>query len=318
MQDNSRFSFYANVIGLIVIVFFAIVFITLAICFFKAKNKLIENKLEDDDIQINAIKEFDSLNKNKDNDKNIRELYKKKQKQNKIASNVSNVITAIFAVVLLGFLAFASCVKINNQEFWLGNSAFLVVQTSSMQEANKSNKYLFDENGKANEKDRVYQYSFVQISKDSKYIDNIKPYDIVAFKMLSQETNSYITIIHRLISVSYNDKNEPLYTFRGDANSISMPGETKITKDKIVGVLQTEGFSGIKNVTFGYFVSFLQSTIGVIALSVSFLVLVLYGIFCDKLTKTYNERYNKILNDKIDNLLYLENIENQISKKEKV
>ena len=153
---------------------------------------------------------------------------------------------------------------------------------------------LLDENGNLNEDDRIKQYTLITISKDQNYVNNIKPFDVVAFKMKSTNDN-YLTVIHRLINVDYDEHNEPLYTFRGDANPSSMAGEIKVKKNMIVGVFQTNGYQGKKNVPLGYIVGYLRSSIGMIVVITAFFLLIIYTALFDRILEVYNARYNLVL-----------------------
>mgnify|MGYP006874323095 CR=1 FL=1 len=180
----------------------------------------------------------------------------------------------------------------------------MIIQTDSMETAYKGNTYLADD-FYGNE--RIEKRSFITITREQKYIDAIKPFDIVAFKMLLSDNKTYLTIVHRLIEVTRDSNNEPLYTFRGDGNRSSMPGEFQIKKEMICGVYITDGFHGAYNVSFGYLMSYLQSSVGLIFVFIGFLLVFLYVVMEDRLSLPYKKRFEMILPNEISSLIQKKN-----------
>ena len=131
--------------------------------------------------------------------------------------------------------------------------------------------------------------------------------------MLSSDNKTYITIVHRLIEVTYDGEGNPLYTFRGDANPKSMSGEFQISKDKIIGVYETDGYKGTKNLALGYAICYLQSNIGIIILVITFMLLLIYSILVEKLFVIYDQRYNELLVIKLGQIMDEINIEEKTS-----
>ncbi len=306
LNNASTVSAYVYAIGIIVIAFFAIAFLFLAFLFFKAKKKNIEHGLEDTDIAKDANALVKKLIRKKPNssEKEIQELYQKKKKSEKILSWVS---TGVFSVLFAFCIALASislATKANGDQLFFGDTAMMIIQTDSMETAYKGNTYLADD-FYGNE--RIEKRSFITITREKKYIDAIQPLDIVAFKMLSNDNETYITIVHRLIEVTQDSNNEPLYTFRGDANRSSMPGEFQIKKEMICGVYITDGFHGAYSVAFGYFMSYLQSNVGLIFVFIGFLLVFLYGALEDRLSLPYEKRFETILPGEISALVHRNN-----------
>lgn len=285
---------YVYIVGIVVILLFAIAFITLAIFFFNAKKKTITHSLEDEEIQLEIEQDLKKFAKKNKSNENIIDYYNKKQKKNKVFGKISASIVTVLYIAVVALIGFSVSVKKNNQQMWFGNTAMLVIQTDSMATAYKGNTYLYDE-GKTGDADRIAQYSFITITKERKYIDSIKPFDVVAFKMLSSDNKTYITIVHRLIEITYDGEGNPFYTFRGDANPKSMSGEFQISKDKIIGVYETDGYKGTKNLPLGYAISYFQSNIGMIILVIAFMLMLIYSILFEKLFFVYNQRYNELL-----------------------
>jgi len=285
---------YVYIVGIVVILLFAIAFITLAIFFFNAKKKTIIHSLEDEEIQLEIEQDLKKFAKKNKSNENIIAYYNKKQKKNKVFGKIGASIVTVLYIAVVALIGFSVSVKKNNQQMWFGNTAMLVIETDSMSQVYKGNTYLKDYE-MMGEENRIAQYSFITITKERKYIDNIKPFDVVAFKMLSSDNKTYITIVHRLIEVTYDSEENPLYTFRGDANPKSMFGEFQISKDMIIGVYQTDGYKGTKNLALGYTICYLQSNIGIIILVITFMLLLIYSILVEKLFVIYDQRYNELL-----------------------
>lgn len=282
------------IIAGIVIAFFAAAFIGIAVLYFNSKKRNIDNHLEDVEIEEEAKQDYKSFAKRKKTTESIVDYYEKKKRFTKRISDINTVIAVNIYLIVLTCVGFAFLVSSQNQLFWFLNETSLIVETNSMATAYSGNTYLLDENGNLNEDDRIKQYTLITISKDQNYVNNIKPFDVVAFKMKSTNDN-YLTVIHRLINVDYDEHNEPLYTFRGDANPSSMAGEIKVKKNMIVGVFQTNGYQGKKNVPLGYIVGYLRSSIGMIVVITAFFLLIIYTALFDRILEVYNARYNLVL-----------------------
>lgn len=285
------------IISVCVIAFFAIAFIILAVFYFNTKKKSIIHKIDDDEIEKEINEDITKLNKKNKNNESLKSVFERKKEKDKIVSRRTNTLLAIFYVTILFLLGTFAFVKNQNQQMWFGDSSFLVIETGSMATANSKNDYLKDENGEFNDDDRIAQFSFITINKNEKFINELKPLDIVAFNMYSNEENKNIIVVHRLINVSY-DNGKPLYTFRGDANQSSMVGEINVTKDRIVGVFKSTNYQGAKSFGFGYFVYYLQSSFGMIVILIDFVLLFVYTMLCDNIFEIYDNRYMEIVNEK--------------------
>lgn len=297
---------FVLLIALVVIILFSAAFILLAAFYYKAKKKNIEHGLDDEEIRGDAGRFiFKRLKKNKSCKKEdiLHDVHQSK-KMNKNLNIVSNLVTAcsmIFFIVMIGVaLSFRS----SGQQIFINDEAMLIIQTDSMATAYKENEYLKDENGNFNSKDRIKQYSYITISRKKEHIDNIKPFDVVAFNI--PKTNNgggYLTIVHRLINVEYDEDNNPLYTFRGDANRSSLTGEIRVDKSTIVGVHYSEQYHGSKNLAYGVLISYLQSNIGVILVVVAFVLVGIYSFYIEKLHPLYTDRFEYILITDIHSLV---------------
>lgn len=278
------------ILAAIILVTFSFAFISTYYFFYVEKRKVITKGLDDKEIEDDIESKRKKFFKKKENKfKSFKEDYfAKKHSTNK----VSRVLNIVFSVILVAFTIFLSIsyvnVKNNNLTF-INNGTVLVIQTTSMEKGNDFNTYL--ERNKSNEDKYKYintrfeRYSLIGITKYEEGKTNLNLYDIVAYKV--DDT----IIVHRLISIRYDQStNQKLYTFRGDANSASLVGETNITSENFIGV-----YNGYKNVGLGYFVAFLQSEVGLITLIVLVISIVCYQLFDDKINSTYKNRFEELL-----------------------
>lgn len=297
---------FVLLIALVVIVLFSAAFILLASFYYKAKKKNIEHGLDDEEIRGEAGQFIlKRLKKKKSCQKEdiLHDVHQSK-KINKNLNIASNIVTASLMVFFIVMIGIALSFRSSGQQIFINDEAMLIIQTDSMATAYKENEYLKDENGNFNPKDRIKQYSYITISRKKEYIDNIKPFDVVAFKL--PKTNNgggYLTIVHRLIEVSYDTEGNPLYTFRGDANRTSLVGEIDIDKSLIIGVHKSELYKGSKNLEYGVLISYLQSNIGVILVVVAFVLVGIYSFFIEKLQPLERDRYEFILITEIHSLV---------------
>lgn len=274
----------ANVVGIIVVIFVATAFITLAMFYFKAQKKLMDNGLEDEAIRSDVRA---ALEKSEDQYRTFsqaQDYFARKKKEEKILQRALCGLCIGFCVVVGVFLIFSGAVG-GNRHIWLGDKALLTIQSESMASVHQNNSYLGDSD------QRIEKYSLIAISRKQEYIDNIQVGDIVAFSMESE--GKQITVIHRLIEIGENQSGEPVYTFRGDANPSSMAGEFQIGKERIIGVFATADFRGVKNVPLGYFISYLHSVVGIITSLIAIILLAVYTLLYNGVDKLYLERFDR-------------------------
>lgn len=302
---NNDVMVFATTIAVIVILLVAISFIMLSTFYFDAQKKLIENKLEDKEILEEIEISINKVKKRCKTNLEIRNYFYKKQRNKKEKGNIfsySFSVLFFLIVVLFGFVTATSMntkTMIDNNQFWIGDTALLVIQTDSMASAYRGNTYLKDENGSIDDEDRIPQYCLISISKNEDYINSIQLNDIVAFQMISDDNETYITVVHRLIKITYDDNNEPLYTFRGDSNNSSMVNETDVKKDMIIGVFETDNYKGFKNLFLGYFISYIESNLGITMSIIAILLFIIYGVLYDKLKIVYDNRYRELFELKL-------------------
>ncbi len=291
------------ILALIIIIFFAIAFIGLAILYFNSRKKIITHSIEDETLLNDANEELASLRKKNKKNINLKDFYLKKKRNSKIGRIIYDTFISVFFLGLL-FGVGASFIYTSSNIVWIGDKSSMIIETTSMASCYKSNKYLFDDNNNELETyERIQKYALITISNNKSYIDELKEYDVAAFKMV--QDNEEITVVHRLIKIEIDEEtNTTLYTFRGDANPSSLVNETKITKDKIIGVLNTTHYHGFNNSFVGYLIKYLKSNIGIILVCVGVMLLFIYTILFDKVVKISDERYKNILFIRMDNLKY--------------
>lgn len=295
VELNNNLKTFASIIGILEVIFFAIVIITLATFFYEAKKVNIINALEDDNIKSKIKIDIDKYNKINNKNFTFEEYIATQSKKNKISNKISLLITFFLSIIVVIIIVFSNIVKYRGQQFWIGEKAMLVIQSESMATVHKNNTYLLDEKGKSNFEDRIPKYSLITITNNADSIENIQQYDVVAFKMFLDSEESYITVVHRVIEIDYDEEGNKLYTFRGDANPNSMVGEFKVKREMIVGVYKSKTFTGYKSVPLGCFICYLQSSLGYVILIIATILVLIYFTLMDKLMKTYNERYYILL-----------------------
>lgn len=274
----------ANVVGIIVVIFVATAFITLAMFYFKAQKKLMAHGLEDDSIRSDVRAALEKSGDKYSTFSQAQAYFNRQKKQDALIQRITGIACVALCVIVVGFLVFSGAVG-GNRHIWLGDKAVLTIQTESMASVHQNNTYLSDSD------QRIEQYALITISKKQEYIDNIQVGDIVAFSMESE--GEQITVIHRLVEIGENQSGEPVYTFRGDANPSSMAGEFRIGKERIIGVFATADFRGVKNVPVGYFVSYLRSAVGIATTAIALGFLILYMFLYNGVDKLYLERFER-------------------------
>ena len=259
------------VVCLIVIFCFGFAFIFLSFCYFKSKKKLYSNGLEDESIKKEIEKDYPKLIKKKKN-KSISEYIKSKEKVTKSS-----------------FLIYDTALSL----IYVFDNAMMIIETSSMETISPNNTYI-KENNLQDDKYRINHYSFITISKVDP--SQMKLYDVYAFKMYDFESKKDITIVHRLVEIK--EKNgETVYTFRGDSNSSSLLLEKEIPFSKIIGK-----YNGYQNEFLGYLIVYLRSSIGIITVTTSFLLLLIYSSLNTKLEVEHDKRYLLLFNDYIKSI----------------
>lgn len=179
---------------------------------------------------------------------------KKKAKKHSKAIRFTKKVASygIFAIVLVIF-GFSLYGRFFNNNLSFGNNGLIVISSGSMSERNDSNDYLF-ENNLTNQFDT---YDIIGVTRYQS-IDDVKQYDVVAFK----NTEGTI-IVHRIIEVREVD-GENVFITRGDSNNTSDTNfqyKDYLTFDNIIGY-----YNGTRVPLLGVFIIFLQSNAGIITI----------------------------------------------------
>lgn len=280
------------VVCLIVIFCFGFAFLFLSFCYFKSKKKLYSNGLEDESIKKEIEKDYPKLIKKKKN-KSISEYIKSKEKVTKSSFLIYDTALSLIYVLAIALICFGLRSSFSNEQFFVFDNAMMIIETSSMETISPNNTYI-KENNLQDDKYRINHYSFITISKVDP--SQMKLYDVYAFKMHDFESKKDITIVHRLVEIK--EKNgETVYTFRGDSNSSSLLLEKEVPFSKIIGK-----YNGYQNEFLGYLIVYLRSSIGIITVTTSFLLLLIYSSLNTKLEVEHDKRYLLLFNDYIKSI----------------
>ena len=283
VNDNVTRGIY--IVCLVVIVCFAIAFLSLSYLYFKSKKLLYVNGLEDVSINKEISKDMPTLKKKAKNE-DVVTYFEKRGKSAKTTFSIWNIFLFVICGLSVGIVGVSLYSHFTDNQVFIGNTAMLVIQTGSMESVHPKNTYI-KENNLSDNSNRIEHYAFITIEKVSPEDMNI--YDIYAFKMFDVEQNKEITVVHRLIGVETKE-GKKLYTFKGDANGESAIFEKEVGFEKLVGK-----FTGYQNVFLGYFFIYLRSSIGMITLVVAVLLLLIYSMLYSKLVNVHDKRYLYLL-----------------------
>lgn len=213
------------------------------------------------------------VNEEKINKIKLVDLIKKQEKKNKIFKTIGNVLSKVLFVVLASIIVVALAYKGNGNQFFIGNTSYLVIQTSSMESVNEVNTYIKD-----NKLDnQIIQFSMIGVDKVDE--NDIKLYDILAF------TNSDgDTIVHRVTRIN-SINGEITYTLRGDANNASNSYELSVKYSQIVG-----RYNGYQNYGLGVATTYFKSTAGIVAIVSALVFLILFEISETLIDEDYEAR----------------------------
>lgn len=277
-------------ISVVVICLLFITLVSLFAIYFNYYKKCIDNELEDQNINKDVHLENKSYFKNNDefiNNVHIskREKYdtfysisshaEKTKKMHSFFRAVFNVILFIFALVFIGIMATSIYVRSQGDLFYLGDTAYVVIQTGSMEEKNENNTYLFDNNLD----DQIAPMSLIGVTPIESE-DDLSQYDIVGY----YNDNDQL-IIHRIIAIDVGEDGETLYTLRGDSNLTSSTEERNLTIDQLVCK-----YNGYSNFGLGLTINYVRSNIGIITFSLAILLIIIYDLFDMALSKHIEAR----------------------------
>lgn len=201
----------------------------------------------------------------------------------KVVSLVGKVASwCLLGVVVVGF-SFALYSRFSNNVMMLGNNAYIVIASGSMEERNSANTYLdtYDLNNQIN------TYDMIEITRYENQ-SQVKLYDVVAFK-----NKNNVTIVHRIIEI----RSDGTYVTRGDSNAVSD------TNSQYEGYLKYENIIGKYTSNripmVGLFVIFLQSNAGIITIA--------SVIYCMFMFDHFRVKHENALYERTDMLLKLTN-----------
>ena len=206
----------------------------------------------------------------------------------------SNFITVLFYILLGLLFAMGIFLRVNKEQFFIGNHSYIVIESGSMSKKNVANKYLFDETlmKEYDFENQFDTFTMIQLEKVSKPSD-LKLYDVVGYKL-----EDGTIVVHRLVNITVDEESKTTYfQFRGDANSTSSEyeyhghdGKGKgLTMDDIVG-----RYTGWHSFGLGLFIDYFRSDIGIICVSSGILVVFLYYFFDDRVAKKIANREDEV------------------------
>ena len=277
-------------ISVVVICLLFITLVSLFAIYFNYYKKCIDNELEDQNINKDVHLENKSYFKNNDefiNNVHLskREKYdtfysisshaEKTKKKHSFFRAIFNVILFLFALVFIGIMATSIYVRCQGDLFYLGDTAYVVIQTGSMEEKNENNTYLFDNNLD----DQIAPMSLIGVTPIESE-DDLSQYDIVGY----YNDNDQL-IIHRIIAIDVGEDGETLYTLRGDSNLTSSTEERNLTINQLVCK-----YNGYSNFGLGLTINYVRSNIGIITFTLAILLIIIYDLFDMALSKHIEAR----------------------------
>lgn len=195
----------------------------------------------------------------------------------RIAKIVSNTVIIGFYLAFVALMIGAVSIRVQGDNFWVGDNSYLVIRTGSMEEAHSSNTYI-EEN---NLDDQITAYSLIQIRE-------VAPEDMELYKVYAFEANNTV-VVHRLISMGADEDGEMRYAFRGDANASSGSYEVSVPFSAVIGE-----YTGWNSFGLGLFVNYAQSEIGIITIALALILLGCYDVLDALIGKGIKDREAKI------------------------
>lgn len=256
-------------ISIVVVICMAISFAALFLLYGRTKSKGVDFGVEDGSLKTELS---NRLKKCKSNTTYTQMLADGRKKE-RILRIITDAILLVLIVIAGALTIFSFVLRGKGEQVYFGDTAYLTVLTSSMQEKNGNNPYLRENDDGV----RIHQYALIGIDK----VDpaDLKEGDIIAFKF---EGNTIY--VHRIVSIR-EAGGERFFTTMGDANDISSLNETNISADRIVGV-----FNGYHKGYLGVLLIYMRSDIGMVALIFVFLLLAAINAAEWFVTRSYEQR----------------------------
>ena len=235
-----RNSIIGLIIGIIVVLIIGGAFILYLSVIYKQKVKLIKHGIEDEELKKEYIKEH--------------------KKSNIIINKIANGFSVFLCVLFCGVFFFSIYAQTTGNDFPVpGIKSAKVVQSGSMSEKRKENKYLFENN--LNDQFDVFD---IILTKELPGEFELKLYDIVVYEV------DEMMIVHRIIAIEEPNERHPeerWFTLKGDANISQDRFPVKYEQMKAI-------YTGEYIPYCGAFIMFFQSTLGYLLIA----VLLVYAI----------------------------------------
>ena len=208
----------------------------------------------------------------------LKEFNKDGTTKRRNASRVFDIIFSVFLCLIFGAIFSASLYISCTQNVYFENvPTYRVVLTSSMEEKNQKNTYLFDNNLN----NQIGVFDLIATYKLPKE-EELQLYDIVVYEV------DGILVVHRIVGIEEpNEKhpNERHFLMQGDA--VGSPDRFPVLYSQMKGI-----YKGEKIAYIGSFVLFMQSPAGWICIFLVFIAIVLTPILEKKLSKARKDRYS--------------------------
>jgi len=249
----------------------AAAFAVLFVMYSKYRSRYIFYGHDDQEIVEELQSRLDNYN-SKHTKVNAQEYLKITKKRSFLFSVISAVVYGIFLAVILAFAITATVFRAQGKQFFFGKTTYLTVLTGSMSEINPYNPYA----KQIPAGEQIPQYALIGIEQTD---EEIKLFDVVAFHYQND------VYIHRVVKISDGANGAKIYTTMGDANNASFPFETSLTREDIIG-----RYNGSCNAGFGMFLTYLQSNMGIITMSLAAALFIGFDVSQFFIEKTYRDR----------------------------
>ena len=250
----SAYSIYSLVLCIVVYVMLAGVFSFLVVMLAKSSLKLIRVGAEDDKI----IKEF------------------KKRKPKKRTCGVSTIVTsALLCAVFVTIFGFSLYVQANETVYFDNIPTFKVVNSGSMSEKHKKNKYLVDND--LNDQFQTFDVIFTYKLPDEY---DLQLYDIVVYEV--EKT----LLVHRIVYIEEPNEKHPdqrYFLLQGDANE--RPDRYPVYYNQMKAICRGQRIPFI-----GSFITFMQSPAGYMCIILLVFGMAMMPVIDGKIEKAKKQR----------------------------
>ncbi len=252
----TRFEIYSLILCLIVFILLVGVFSYMLTIIIKQGLKHIKAGLEDEDI----LKEFNSDGK---------------KVQNKFSKAFNLFLNGLFCIVFGAFFISSLYINCTQNVYFENVPTYRIVLTSSMEEKNSKNSYLFDNNLN----NQISAFDLIATYKIPKEQD-LKLYDIVLYEV------DGIWVIHRIVGIEEPNQyhpNERHFLLQGDA--VGSPDRFPVLYSQMKGI-----YKGEKIPFIGSFILFMQSPAGWMCILLVVVSIIALPILEKKIEKAKKQR----------------------------